>query len=526
MGKIQILDCTLRDGGYCNQWQFGFENTKEIINSLVEAEADIIECGFLTNAVMYERGITKFNTVQQVTSFIPDNRHGKIFVCLVNYGEYRLEDLPPYDGTSIDGLRVAFHKKDSTEALKFCRGISEKGYKVFVQPMVSLSYSDQEFLDMIKNCNDVNPYAVYIVDSFGVMKQKDLTRLFYTVENNLKENIYIGYHSHNNMQLAYSNAQALTMLQTRRDLIIDCCIFGMGRGAGNLNTELFVEYLNDTMGSTYEIQPLLNIIDKILNKFYQNNYWGYSLANYLSAIHNTHPNYASYLTEKQTLTIEDMHKIFSMMEDEKRISFDKQYMEELYIRYMASEKAYEEHLIDLKDKLNGKKVLLIAPGKSAEEEKDSIISAMDKTDIVTISINFDYPFAETDFIFLSNLRRYRELETEKLSKCIVTSNIPADGVYLQTKYAELLNDMETVRDNAGLMFIKYMIQLNVKELLIAGMDGYSHEKEDNYALDNMQIITKNAILDAYNKGITKVLNEFSKSIKISFITTPKYIVLE
>lgn len=526
MGKIQILDCTLRDGGYCNQWQFGFENTKEIINSLVEAEADIIECGFLTNAVMYERGITKFNTVQQVTSFIPENRHGKIFVCLVNYGEYRLEDLPPYDGTSIDGLRVAFHKKDSTEALKFCRGISEKGYKVFVQPMVSLSYSDQEFLDMIKNCNDVNPYAVYIVDSFGVMKQKDLTRLFYTVENNLKENIYIGYHSHNNMQLAYSNAQALTMLQTRRDLIIDCCIFGMGRGAGNLNTELFVEYLNDTTGSTYEIQPLLNIIDKILNKFYQNNYWGYSLANYLSAMHNTHPNYASCLSEKQTLTIEDMHKIFSMMDDEKRISFDKQYMEELYIRYMALEKAYEEHLIDLKDKLSGKKVLLIAPGKSAEEEKDSIISAMDNTDIVTISINFDYPFAETDFIFLSNLRRYRELETEKLGKCIVTSNIPADGVYLQTKYAELLNDMETVRDNAGLMFIKYMIQLNVKELLIAGMDGYSHEKEDNYALDNMQLITKNAILDAFNKGITKVLNEFSKSIKISFITTPKYIVLE
>ena len=63
MKRIQVLDCTLRDGGYCNQWKFGFVNTKKIVESLTNAGIDIIECGFLTNKVEYKQGITKFTTM-------------------------------------------------------------------------------------------------------------------------------------------------------------------------------------------------------------------------------------------------------------------------------------------------------------------------------------------------------------------------------------------------------------------------------------------------------------------------------
>ena len=97
---------------------------------------------------------------------------------------------------------------------------------------------------MIQRVNEIEPYAFYMVDSFGMMKGKDLTRLFYLVEHNLKEDIWIGFHSHNNMQLAYSNAQVLVGAHTKHNLVIDSSVYGMGRGAGNLNTELFVEYLN------------------------------------------------------------------------------------------------------------------------------------------------------------------------------------------------------------------------------------------------------------------------------------------
>lgn len=104
--------------------------------------------------------------------------------------------------------------------------VKEKGYKVFVQAMVSVAYTDEEFLELISRVNEIEPYAFYIVDSFGMMKRKDLTRLFYIVEHNLKPCIWIGFHSHNNLQLAYSNAQSLVDMQTNRKLIVDSSVYG------------------------------------------------------------------------------------------------------------------------------------------------------------------------------------------------------------------------------------------------------------------------------------------------------------
>lgn len=524
--RVRVLDCTLRDGGYCNQWEFGFENTKKIIGGLVEAGIDIIECGFLANNIGYQKDVTIYTDLAQIAAVIPQDRNGKLFVCMVNYGEYHLDLLPDYDGSSVDGIRVAFHKKEMAAALEFCKGVKAKGYQVFVQAMVSLNYTDEEFMELIRRSNALVPYAFYIVDSFGVMKKKDLTRLFYMVEHNLKENIHIGYHSHNNMQLAYSNAQALVDIQTKRSLILDSSIFGMGRGAGNLNTELFVEYMNDNIGTEYRLKPLLTIIDEVLNNYYQSNYWGYSLPNYLSAAHNCHPNYASYLDDKKTLTVENMDEIFSMMDEDKRSGFDKKYIEELYLRYMANGRIYGERIFEIRRILEGKRILIIAPGKSIDEEKDKVLACAAMEDVVSISVNFDYHHCDTDFIFLSNLRRFRELSTEKRSKMIVTSNIPADGVYLKVKYAELLNNIEAVKDNAGMMLVKYLMKMGVNEILLAGFDGYSYDISQNYADQQVAMFTRRAILDAMNSGMSAILSEYAKHIRIGFLTEPKHILVD
>lgn len=523
MGFLKVLDCTLRDGGYCNEWRFGNRNTKTIAASLVEANVDIVELGFLTNRVSYDPEVTKYTDLAQMAAMIPSDRAGKLFVCMVNYGEFELERLPEYDGSSVDGIRVAFHKKDRYEALRFCEGIKNKGYKVFIQAMVSLNYTDEEFLELIRLSSAFMPYAFYIVDSFGVMKRRDLLRLFYTVEHNLAQGIAIGYHAHNNMQLAYSNAQALVDIRTNRDRIIDSSVFGMGRGAGNLNTELFVAYLNDNLDTDYRIKPLLGIIDRILNRFYQMAPWGYSLPNYLSAKHNAHPNYASWLDGKKTLTVEDMDSIFQMMEPDKLANYDKAYIEELYLRYQATGQVQELHLQELNKRISGSRVLIIAPGRSSVEEFEKIRSMAGEADVVTISINFDYQLLDTEFIFLSNLRRFRELSPEKYGKCIVTSNIPAMGVYLQTSYRELLNNTEAVRDNAGMMLVRLLIQLGAREILVAGMDGYDTDPSRNYADQSMAFYTRKAQMEAMNAGMSAVLSEYSRQIALDFVTEPKFV---
>lgn len=524
MGCIRVLDCTLRDGGYQNDCRFGFENQKRIVNGLIESGIEIIECGFLTNQVQYDADVTRFSRVEQVASIIPENRQDRSFVLLADFGTYNVNDISDYDASSVDGIRVAFHKKDRVKALEECIIIKEKGYKIYIQAMVSVSYSDEEFLDLIRRVNDLEPYAFYIVDSFGMMKRNDLTRLFYLVEHNLKQNIIIGFHSHNNLQLAYSNAQTLVELHDNRDMIIDSSVFGMGRGAGNLNTELFVGYLNEHTQSKYNIKPLLSVIDEIINEFYQRNYWGYSLPNYLSASHNAHPNYASYLDDKKTLTVEAMCEIFDMMDEDKRFSFDKDYIEELYLRYMAKDSIYFEHSTELKRRLLNSAILLIAPGKSSVEQRKLIAEFVEKNDVVTVSINHDYIGIETDYIFVSNLRRFRDLKADKRNKCIVTSNISADNVYLQVDYCELLADIEAVKDNAGVMAVKYFINCGAEEIYLAGFDGYSYDERDNYGDSHMSLITKRAILDAMNKGMCEAFREYSKIIPIKFLTEQKHVV--
>ena len=525
MSQVKVLDCTLRDGGYCNNWCFGIDNIQAILSGLSEAKLDYIECGYLSNKQHYEQDRTVFNSLDDLNSLLPTESTTTTFVAMINYGEYNLEDIPTLSEGKVDGLRIAFHKKDVEAAIDYCQAVKAKGYKLFVQPMVSLSYKDDEFLRLIDAVNQIQPFAFYIVDSFGIMKRKDLIRLFYMVEHNLNEEILIGYHSHNNMQLAYSNAQTLADINTNRTLILDSSVYGMGRGAGNLNTELFVEHLNDINGSHYSVKPLLEIIDKILSSFYQQNRWGYSLPNYLSAKHNAHPNYASFLSEKNTLTYEAIDEIFALMDEEKRNHFDKEYIELLYTKYLESGNVQESNLTELLAQVQGREILLIAPGRSSLDERDKIEAFIKLNKPITISINFDYTGYLSDYIFISNLRRYSSLKTNRIEKSIVTSNIPSVDSYAKIRYADFLNNQEAVQDNAGLMLVKFLMQAKAKKIYLAGMDGYSVDSTSNYADGNLTMYTQKAHAEAMNYGMTKVLSDFCRDIPIEFVTTPKFVFI-
>lgn len=521
MSKVKLLDCTLRDGGYCNQWNFGHANIKKIISSLQNANVDIVECGFITNTVTHNDDISKFNNVEQLKSVISTNKQGTKFVAMINYGEFDVSILPQCSDTLLDGIRVAFHKKDMRDAMALCKVIKEKGYEVFVQPMVTPSYSDEEFLSLIAEANALDPYVFYIVDSFGMIKSRDLMRWFYLVEHNLKSNIRIGFHSHNNMQLAYSNAQQLILNNVSRKIIIDSSIYGMGRGAGNLATELIMEYINENLNTNYNIQPLLLVIDEVLDDFYKQNAWGYSLPNYLSAKHCVHPNYSIYLAEKCSLTVSAMDEIISLISEDKKFEYDKDYIAQLYVSYQSAVSIQSNNIVNLTEQLNTKTVLLIAPGESSLAESDVIEQFLQHHDVIAISINYDD--SRCKYIFSSNLRRFRELQLQSYHKCIATSNIHSKNVFARINYFDLLYPNEVIKDNAGIMAIQFLIKLGVTKIYLAGFDGYSHNMDKNYALNNMRLFQRESLLDAINIAMTQALAELSRQIQIEFLTTEKHI---
>jgi len=519
---ISILDCTLRDGGYCNEWNFGNTNIHKCIGDLTLSNIDIVECGFVSEKVSFDPDRTVFDSIDRITQFIPVNHKNTEYVAMINFGECKIDAIPNHKPGMIDGIRIAFHKKDAKQAIEFCKSICEKGYKVFIQAMVSMNYRDDEFVRLISDVNKLSPYAFYIVDSFGTMKKNDIMRYFGMVLDNLDDSIIIGFHSHNNLQLAYSNA--ITILENRvgRNVIVDSSVYGMGRGAGNLNTELFVDYLNNEYDADYIIGPILTMMDDVINYFYQKSPWGYSLSNYLSAVHNVHPNYAGYLSDKHTLTVESMNRIFDLMDEGKKAVYSKEYAESLYLKLMCIDEIREGHRVELKEKIHNKTVMLIAPGKTSCLERDRIVKKLQSEDIISISINHDYRYKCCDYIFVSNNRRYRDLSDDAKVKCITTTNIIDYKSYAQLKYADLINHNKDVFDNCGLMAIKMLIDFGVSKILLAGFDGYGSKGSNDYADVYYQFVIQNDVADAINHGMKAQINDYSKLIPIEFVTESIY----
>ena len=372
--NIQVLDCTLRDGGYCNNWDFGISNIKYIIDKLIKANIDIIEIGFLSDVKAENKDNSIFRKVDKIKSVLPSEKNHIKFMCMCNYGEIDFTQLEKKEETGIDGIRLAYHKKDWKQALEVGKIIKQKGYELFLQPMVTMMYTDNELIEMIDAANELNPEAFYIVDSFGVVRKDDLYRMYYLINHSLNDGIKIGYHSHNNMQLSFANSQCFVEIYDKRDKIIDSSVFGMGRGAGNLNTELFVEHLNKYHSANYSILPLLQIIDNVLNRIYATQYWGYSLPHYSSSSYNCHPNYATYLSNKNTLNIEAINEVLGRIPIGERINFNKKLIEEIYVDYQSNDYNDDIEISNLRSNLETQPVIILAPGKSLQQYHDKIYS--------------------------------------------------------------------------------------------------------------------------------------------------------
>ena len=276
MNTLKVLDVTLRDGGCVNNFNFGQTYMEKILAAQEASGVDIIEMGYIDENKGSASGRTQFINEQVISETILKNKKPGIeYVAMIDYGNFNVDNLQPKTEDSIDGIRMAFHKKNRLDSISLGRKIIEKGYKFYVQPMITINYSDAELLELIQMVNKELSDAAgfYIVDTFGEMRPNDMNRLLNLVDHNLIPTMTLGFHSHNNLQMSYSNAIAMLQFPTNRDLMLDSSIMGMGKGAGNLNTELLLEHLNLFYGKDYRISPLLEVIDKVINPLHSEFYW-------------------------------------------------------------------------------------------------------------------------------------------------------------------------------------------------------------------------------------------------------------
>ena len=523
MSNAKILDCTLRDGGYVNDFAFGQKAIHKIISQLTSAGIDVVECGFLEDCE-YDANDSVFTTVEQIERFLPVDHKNTMYVAMACYGEYSLSQLSPYNGRSIDGIRVTFHYNEVDGAIEYCRQIIAKGYKVFVQPVGTTSYTDEQLLELIDKVNTLHPFAFYLVDTLGLMQKNDVLRYFYLIDHNLNRDIHMGFHSHNNLQLSYSNCQALVEWSSDRVVFLDSSVYGMGRGAGNLNTELIASYLNAHQEFRFDIEPILEVVDEFIADIKSKYNWGYCVPYYLAAINGCHPNYASYLNNKQTLTVRSIAMILKMIEPDRRALFDKKLIEQKYLEYQSNEIDDRECVSLLKKSFSGKNILLIAPGASIEEHKTQIVDFASAQDCIIVSVAFVPDFVACDCVFISNLRRYQTTfnVADNKTRIIHTSNIKvAEDDKIVVNYSSLLNDNEVIRDNTSMLLLNLLSKLSVKTVYLAGMDGYKANAV-NYYKDSLHTIGDNEHYMKINEAIIGRIQQLKKTLDIRFITPSLY----
>ena len=484
MKSVKVLDVTLRDGGCVIDFNFGQAYMDQILNGLEKSGVDLIELGYLDEKKGTLRERTQFVSEQAITAhFLKNKKPGIMYVAMFDFGKFDPDALAPYDGSGIDGLRIAFHKKDRLNMVPVARKVIQKGYKLFIQPMTIMRYTDGELLELLEIVNKELPdaEAFYVVDSFGEMRMNDLNRIVHLVDRNLKPEMTMGFHSHNNLQLSYSNAVTLLQFFTDRNIVIDSSILGMGKGAGNLNTELFLEHLNLYYGKRYSIAPLLEVIDQVLNTIRAEYYWGYSIEYYLSSINHCTPSYAGHFYKKHMLPVEQVAQLLAMIDEEKKISFDKEYAEQLYLAYNARKHQDDDPAIrQLTQQIQGKKVLLIAPGKRLVEGRAKILEKLADPNVVSISLNSFDQF-ETDYVLTTRMDAF-DKAVKSGKRVIATSGLcdmSTDRI-LVIDYEKWITVEQGVQDSSGIVALKLMEACGAAGLMLAGFDGFSVNMNLNY----------------------------------------------
>lgn len=337
--NIQLLDATLRDGGQAledlskNRFSdkiFEEETKFSIIKSLEKSKVDIVEIGAMSPSLDDKSKFAIYQNVEELSMYLPKVRNPQtMFAGLYIGPDTDIQKIPTWNPSLVEGIRVILRYSELQKSLDYCSALAAKGYKVFVQPMLTMRYSDEELDKVLCAANEMKAYACYFVDSYGYMQIEDVKRLFSYYDKRLDKDVKIGFHAHNNMNLAFSNVQYFLDVETERGIIVDSCATGMGQGAGNLQTELLLPYLNQKYGKDYDYDSILDICEMLDAKMIPDDLWGYSVARLLPAIYKTAYKYGVIMRNKFHLSFKEMNHVLQDMPDEYRMRFTHQHLDQI-----------------------------------------------------------------------------------------------------------------------------------------------------------------------------------------------------
>lgn len=304
-----ILDCTLRDGGYYNKWNFPLDVTNQYLEAMQAAGVDIVELGLRSLINKGFNGANAYTTDSYIQSLtIPTNL--KVAV-MINAAELIastpletvLEKLfPEHAETSpVDVVRIACHVHEFVKALPACNWLKARGYIVGFNLMQVADRSQEEVESLSLEASKFPIDALYFADSMGSMNPAQTSQIISWLRKHWQG--AMGIHTHDNMGLALSNT-----LQAIKDGVtwLDATVTGMGRGPGNARTEELVIEVADMRQQNINMVPLMSVIRGYFQPLKNKCGWGSNPYYYLSGKYGIHPTYIQEMLGDSRYSEEDI----------------------------------------------------------------------------------------------------------------------------------------------------------------------------------------------------------------------------
>lgn len=528
---VKILDCTIRDGGYINEWGFSLDFAKALYRAVSDAGVDYIETGFFFGEsretkspwANYDPAV-----YDELCGSVPD---GCRISGLLNFGGFELEEIPPASETHFDMLRTVCHQVDAEAATRNAAALTEKGYEVTINYMGISNYSPQQLIDLTRIIHEhKEPIGYfYVADSFGSLMPADTRRIVDTLKYATQASI--GFHPHNNLQMAFANSLAAIEAGAG---IVDGSVFGMGRGAGNLFTEVMVAYLEAEGESRYQLLPILQFADLFMEPLREQYDWGISLPQMISGILQCHPNYPTNLLKFKMHTADDIYRMLRELPAEQRGRYKKPIMEEARADFLTK-KVQKENSISsgLNESVQGcDSVLLLCGGRSVRENEAELKAFVENRNCYTITVNNPVPPLVANAVFFGNQRRllqHRSVVADGQEVILgpVINEKAEDALPFENVSRIMLANVKQAGfpgifpSTSGAMAILACAELGFKKIYVAGMDGFSVGGSDFY-YDEPDRIEEESIKEELNTSmqseLTAVKELLRSSVKIELVT--------
>ena len=518
--SLRLLDCTLRDGGYYNNWEFQDGLVKNYVSKIKRSNIDVVEIGFrfFSSNSFGKFGYTKENIVKSIEL----NKDQSLAVMinsaeLVNEKNYKKKIKKLFvekSKSKISLIRLATHLKDIKKIIPQIKYLKHLGYKIALNLMQIDKIKKSELisvLELLTKCNSVDVF--YFADSFGNLNNKKVKDICLIIKKNWNKEF--GFHAHDNCGLALKNSMCAIDNGAKW---IDSTIMGMGRGAGNVSTEDLLKEIKKRKEKKYNLKPIKELSYRHFRPLKKKYKWGKSKYYFLSAKKNIHPSYVQEILVDKRYKDNQIIQIINELSKMKSSSFNPVMLKDLINKKVNGD-------WNAKNWCKNKNILILGQGDSIKDNKNKILKLIKNQSCKVLSLNINKMIEEKyidHFLACHEARvmidskkydtyfkkmivptdRFKDILKRKLSKKIKNYGmlVKKDIFQQYEKYCVLPSNLA----------IGYAISLsligNSKKIFLAGFDGYKNNHMLNLEMNNF----------------FKILKKHKPALKITSITNTNY----